>query len=98
MSDTLERVQRFEREVEMAGSEEVESPFGVGVVEPLLPRRHDSNYLLVERLPLGAGAHELAEEADRILGRAGLAHRAVFTFDGELGGVGRVEVVAVLLR
>ena len=85
MSDTLERVQRFEREVEMAGSEEVESPFGVGVVEPLLPRRHDSNYLLVERLPLGAGAHELAEEADRILGGAGLAHRAVVTFDGELG-------------
>ena len=85
MSDTLERVQRFEREVEMAGSEEVESPFGVGVVEPLLPRRHDSNYLLVERLPLGVGAHELAEEADRILGGAGLAHRAVFTFDGELG-------------
>lgn len=85
MSDVLERVQRFEREIEMAGSETVESPFGVGVLEPSLPLRHDSNYLLAERVPLGVGAQELAAEADRILGGAGLAHRAVFTFDEALG-------------
>jgi ribosomal protein S18 acetylase RimI-like enzyme len=84
MADVLERVQRFEREIEMAGSETVESPFGVAVLEPSLPLRHDSNYLLVERLPIGAGAQELAAEADRILGGAGLAHRAVFAFDGDL--------------
>jgi ribosomal protein S18 acetylase RimI-like enzyme len=85
MADVLERVQRFEREVEMAGSQTVESPFGVAVLEPSLPLRHDSNYLLAERVPLGAGAQELAAEADRILGRAELAHRAVFTFDASLG-------------
>ncbi|HEX7255489.1 MAG TPA: GNAT family N-acetyltransferase [Gaiellaceae bacterium] len=85
MPDVLERVQRFEREVEMAGSQTVESPFGVGVLEPALPLRHDSNYFLVERLPIGAGAQELAAEADRILGGAGLAHRAVITFDADLG-------------
>jgi ribosomal protein S18 acetylase RimI-like enzyme len=85
MTDALERVQHFEREIEMAGSETVASPFGVGVLEPSLPLRHDSNYLLVERLPLGVGAQELAAEADRILGGAGLAHRAVFTFDETLG-------------
>lgn len=85
MIDVLHRVHRFEREIEMAGSETVESPFGVGVLEPSLPLRHDSNYLLAERVPLGVGAQELAAEADRILGGAGLAHRAVFTFDESLG-------------
>lgn len=69
----------------MAGSQNVQSPFGVGVLEPLLPRRHDSNYLLVEQVPIGVGGKELAAEADRILGGAGLAHRAVFTFDEALG-------------
>jgi ribosomal protein S18 acetylase RimI-like enzyme len=85
MSDVLERIHRFEREIEMAGSQTVESPFGVGVLEPSLPLRHDSNYLLVDRLPLGAGAQDLAAEADRILGGAGLGHRAVFTFNEGLG-------------
>jgi ribosomal protein S18 acetylase RimI-like enzyme len=85
MADVLERVQRFEREIEMAGSQTVESPFGVAVLEPSLPRRHDSNYLLAERVPLGAGAQDLAAEAERILGGAGVAHRAVFTFDEQLG-------------
>jgi ribosomal protein S18 acetylase RimI-like enzyme len=85
MAEVLDRVIRFEREVEMAGSENVESPFGVAVLEPSLPRRHDSNYLLVERVPLGAGADDLAAEADRLLGGAGLAHRAVFTFGETLG-------------
>ncbi len=81
MADVLERIHRFEREIEMAGSRTVESPFGVGVLDPSLPLRHDSNYFLVERLPLGAGAQELADEAERILGGAGLAHRSVVTFD-----------------
>jgi ribosomal protein S18 acetylase RimI-like enzyme len=85
MADVLERVQRFEREIEMAGSQNVDSAFGVAVIEPELPRRHDSNYLLTERVPLGAGASDLAAEAERILGEAGLAHRAVFTFDEALG-------------
>ncbi|MDQ3778740.1 MAG: GNAT family N-acetyltransferase [Actinomycetota bacterium] len=85
MSDVLERIRRFEREIEMAGSRTVPSPFGVGVLEPSLPRRHDSNYLLVDRLPLGVAAEELAAEADRILGGAGVAHRAVFTFDERFG-------------
>ena len=85
MADVLERIRRFEREIEMAGSMNVESPFGVGVLEPSLPRRHDSNYLLVEEVPIGVGGKELAAEADRILGGADLAHRAVFTFDETLG-------------
>jgi ribosomal protein S18 acetylase RimI-like enzyme len=85
MGDILERIHRFEREVEMTGSVEIDSPFGVAVIEPSLPLRHDSNYLLVDRVPLGADARDLAAEADRILGGVGLAHRAVLTFDGALG-------------
>lgn len=85
MADVLDRIKRFEREIEMAGSETVESPFGVAVLERTLPRRHDSNYLLVERVPFGAGAQEIAAETERILGSAGLAHRAAFTFDQALG-------------
>jgi ribosomal protein S18 acetylase RimI-like enzyme len=85
MPDVLDRIKRFEREIEMAGSENVESPLGVAVLEPTLPRRHDSNYLLVERVPLGSGAQEIAAETERILGGAGLAHRAAFTFDQGLG-------------
>jgi ribosomal protein S18 acetylase RimI-like enzyme len=85
VTDVLERIHRFEREIEMTGSQTLESPLGVGVLEPSLPLRHDSNYLRVERLPLGAGARELADEADRILGGAGLAHRAVMCFDTVLG-------------
>jgi ribosomal protein S18 acetylase RimI-like enzyme len=85
MADVLDRIQRFEREIEMAGSENVDSPYGVAVLEPALPRRHDSNYLLVERVPLGAGAQEIATETERILGGAELAHRAAFTFDQALG-------------
>ncbi len=85
MADALDRIKRFEQEIEMAGSESVESPFGVAILEPTLPRRHDSNYLLLERAPLSAGAQEIAAETDRILGGAGLAHRAAFTFDQELG-------------
>ena len=85
MAEVLNRIQRFEREIEMAGSLSIESPFGVGVLDRSLPLRHDSNYFLVERLPIGAGAQDLAAEADRIMGGAGLSHRAVMVFDAELG-------------
>jgi ribosomal protein S18 acetylase RimI-like enzyme len=85
MADVLERVIRFEREIEMAGSQTVESPFGVGVLEPSLPLRHDSNFLLVDRLPLGSGAQEIADEAERILGGAGLRHRAVYVVHDVIG-------------
>ena len=82
MADELERIHRFEREIELAGTETVDSPLGIGVLTPELPRRHDSNYLLLER---PAGAHAAIEEANRILGGAGRTHRVILTFDEELG-------------
>jgi GNAT superfamily N-acetyltransferase len=81
MADDLERLQRFECEVDLAGTQTVDSPLGVGVLTPELPRRHDSNYLLLER---AGSAHEAIAEADRILGGAGRAHRVILTFDEEL--------------
>lgn len=81
MTDELARVQRFEREIELAGTETVESLLGVGVLTPELPRRHDSNYLLLER---AADARDAIAEADRILGGAGRSHRVIFTFDDDL--------------
>jgi ribosomal protein S18 acetylase RimI-like enzyme len=82
VADDLARVHRFEREIELAGTETVESPLGVGVLTPELPRRHDSNYVLVDR---AASAQEAIDEAERILGGAGRDHRLIMTFDEELG-------------
>jgi ribosomal protein S18 acetylase RimI-like enzyme len=82
VADELSRVHRFEREIELAGTEAVESPLGIGVLTPELPRRHDSNYLLLER---AESADEAVGEADRILGGGGLTHRVILTFDEDLG-------------
>lgn len=82
MTDELDRIHRFERDVELAGTETVESPLGVGVLTPEIPRRHDSNYVLIER---AKDAAEAIAEADRILGGAGRDHRVILTFDEALG-------------
>lgn len=81
MASELARVHRFEREIQLAGTETVESPLGVGVLTSELPRRHDSNYLLIERAET---AQQAIGEADRILGGAGRAHRVILAFDEEL--------------
>lgn len=82
MADELTRIQRFEREVELVGTETVASPLGVAVLTPELRLRHDSNFLFLER---AAGADEAIAEAERILGGAGLDYRVLVTFDEELG-------------
>jgi GNAT superfamily N-acetyltransferase len=92
VTDELARVHRFEREIEMAGTETVDSPLGVGVLTPELPRRHDSNYVFLERA--GSAAEAIAE-ADRILGGAGRAHRVVLTFDDGLAERLRPEFEAL---
>jgi ribosomal protein S18 acetylase RimI-like enzyme len=80
--DELARIHRFEREIDMAGTQTVESPLGVGVLTPELPLRHDSNYLLIDK---AEDAAEAIAEADRILGGAGRDFRAINTFEEELG-------------
>lgn len=81
MSDELERIHRFEREIELAGPE-LHSPLGYAVVTDELPLRHDSNYLFVDQ---GVGAEEASAEADRVLGGAGRNYRVILTFDDGIG-------------
>jgi GNAT superfamily N-acetyltransferase len=82
VTDELTRIHRFEREIEMAGTKDVPSPLGAGVLTPELPLRYDSNYLLLEQ---PADANEAIAEADRILGTAGYDHRIINTFDDAIG-------------
>jgi len=88
VTDELARIHRFEREIEMAGTETVDSPLGQGVLTPELSLRHDSNYLLIER---ARDAAEAITEADRVLGGAGRDYRVILTFDEELGARLRPE-------
>ncbi len=82
MPDELARIHRFEREIEMAGTKNVSSPLGTGVLTPELPLRYDSNYFLLEQ---AADAGEAIAEADRILGGVGYDHRVIVTFDDAIG-------------
>jgi GNAT superfamily N-acetyltransferase len=59
-------------------------PLGQAVLNDHLPRVWSLNYLLTERgLGTDVTAGELAEEADRLLGAAGLDHRKIEVLDGE---------------
>jgi ribosomal protein S18 acetylase RimI-like enzyme len=82
VADDLARVHRFEREVELAGTEQVPSPLGFGVLTDELPLRHDSNFLFLDE---AAATADAIAEADRILGGAGRNYRVILTFDEELG-------------
>jgi ribosomal protein S18 acetylase RimI-like enzyme len=82
VADDLARVHRFEREVELAGTEQVPSPLGFGVLTDELPLRHDSNFFFLDE---AAATADAIAEADRILGGAGRNYRVILTFDEELG-------------
>jgi ribosomal protein S18 acetylase RimI-like enzyme len=59
--------------------------FGTASFDERIPLRWDSNFLLVERVPEGIGADELADEAERVQGGAGLRHRKLEVRDEALG-------------
>jgi ribosomal protein S18 acetylase RimI-like enzyme len=81
----FDRAFAFMTRADMAGSRTEPFRFGKAVFTPERPLRYDSNYLLVESVPDGVSAAELAEEADRIQGTAGLPHRLLFFRDARLG-------------
>jgi ribosomal protein S18 acetylase RimI-like enzyme len=81
----LERALRFLALADHGGTREEPFAFGTAMFDERLPRRWDSNYLLVERLPAGVGAAELAAEADRLQGAAGLSHRKLELRDENAG-------------
>jgi GNAT superfamily N-acetyltransferase len=67
-----------------AGTKEP-SKYGVALLDPELPDVWSRNYLFANELPEAVSASELAGEADRVLGGAGLRHRKVELFADEPG-------------
>jgi GNAT superfamily N-acetyltransferase len=82
VDDVASRILAFERALQERMSTRVE-PFRWGRVflDDRFPKRWDSNFLWVEGSLDGVRARDLAAEADRVLGGAGLAHREVLVDD-----------------
>ena len=85
MPDALARALAFMKRADMGGTVVRPLRFGTAVFTPSLPLRYDSNYVLVERLPVHVGGEEVLAEAEAAFERAGLAHRAVVFFDEAAG-------------
>jgi ribosomal protein S18 acetylase RimI-like enzyme len=85
MPDDLARAFDFIRRADMVGSRAEPFRWGTAVFAPELPLRHDSNYLLADRLSADADAGALAAEAERVQGAAGLLHRCVMLRDAAAG-------------
>jgi ribosomal protein S18 acetylase RimI-like enzyme len=81
----LERALEFLALADHGGTRRHPFAYGTALFDERLPRRWDSNYLLVERVPDGVSASELAAEAERIQGRAGLRHRKLELRDEQAG-------------
>jgi ribosomal protein S18 acetylase RimI-like enzyme len=86
MDGDLQRIGEFSRRILVASSTTVE-PFELGTAyfNSDYPLSYAHNFLDVERAPTSIPARELGDIADRIQGRAGLDHRAVWVRDDELG-------------
>jgi ribosomal protein S18 acetylase RimI-like enzyme len=84
MTSELARAVAFEEALRDAAAERVvASPLGTAVFNDKLPLVWTLNTLRVERS--GATAEEIAAEAERLQGDAGLAHRRVVILDEEGG-------------
>jgi len=82
LTDVLERIEAFERELEGRLSTRTERcRFGTAYFHEGFPRRWDSNVVWVDEPLDGVSAQELAADADDVLGRAGLEHRAIWVVD-----------------
>ena len=81
----FDRAFDFMTHADMAGSRCEPFRFGTAIFTPERPLRYDSNYLLVEHVPGEVSAEELAGEADRVQGPAGLPHRLLLFRDVSLG-------------
>ena len=69
--------------------------YGEALLTASLPRVYDGNFIVVEHLRPGAGAEMVADDAERIMGGAGLGHRRVDVADDETAtrlapGLGRL--------
>jgi GNAT superfamily N-acetyltransferase len=64
-SDHLRRAYELLARGDMGGTRAEPTRFGRAVSDDRVPKRYDSNYLLVERLPDGTTAGEVAADAER---------------------------------
>ena len=64
MSDGLSRAYDFLTRADMAGERTEPTRFGTAVYDDRVPKRYDSNYLLVETVPPGTTALRLADVDD----------------------------------
>ena len=76
------RILAFEREFQRTTTRRTE-PFACGTayLDERFPLRWDSNLLWVEEPLHGVGVQALADEADRVLGGAGIDHRTIIVDD-----------------
>lgn len=81
----LERALDFLALADHGGTREEPFAYGTALFDDRLPRRWDSNYLLVERVPNEVDAAALAQEAERLQGEAGLRHRKLEVRDESAG-------------
>ena len=86
MTDALERIDAFERDLEVRLSTRTERcRFGTAYFHEGFPRRWDSNWVWTDPPLDGVEAEELAADADDVLGRAGLEHRVLWVSDAAQG-------------
>jgi len=91
-----ERIHAFERELERRCAGRIEpTTFGTAFLNPAFPLRYDSNFLRVDRAPVGVDADSLAADADRVLGEVGAGHRKIHVND-EVQGRRLAEAFLVL--
>jgi ribosomal protein S18 acetylase RimI-like enzyme len=81
----LRRALEFLTRADHGGTKREPFAYGTAFFDDRVPRRWDSNYLLVEDLPGAAGVSDLVGEAERIQGSAGLRHRKLEVRDAALG-------------
>jgi ribosomal protein S18 acetylase RimI-like enzyme len=81
----LERALEFLALADRGGTREEPFAYGTAQFDERLPRRWDSNYLLIVSLPDDVTAEHLAREAERIQGAAGLRHRKLEVRDERAG-------------
>ena len=86
MSDLLDRISRFDRELtERLSTRTERCRFGTAYFHEGFPRRWDSNFVWADAPLEGVGAEELAADADDVLGRAGFGHRQIYVREVEQG-------------
>jgi ribosomal protein S18 acetylase RimI-like enzyme len=91
----LDRALEFLLRVDRGGTRQRATPLGTLVLTPELPRRWDSNYLLVDR---PADTSEILAEAEHAFSAAGIGHRKLTVTDGDLGKKLRAELPLDWLR